>query len=132
MELNREQIIKALECCTSETQGCNHCHLFPSVMGCVATNMRNALSLIKELTEEKERLRNRITATIVLTEKDAEKIKAECLERIELDVRAIQADTVRKMQERLKKTFEERGFFSYYIILENIDQIAEEIIGETK
>ena len=56
MELNREQIIKALECCTSET-GCTECPHFPSLMGCSRQNMRDALSLIKELTEENERLR---------------------------------------------------------------------------
>lgn len=44
-----------------------------------------------------------------------------------LDVRS---DTVRKMQEMLKETFEERGFFSYYTILENIDQIAKELLEE--
>ena len=71
----------------------------PSILRKFAEGYENK---IKELTEENERLRNRVTATIVLTKKDAERIKKECLERIELDIKAIKADTVRKMQERLK------------------------------
>lgn len=55
MELNRDQIIKALECCTSETASCTGCPRFPpSLMGCSRQNMRDALSLIKELTVELE------------------------------------------------------------------------------
>ena len=33
------------------------CPRFPSLMGCSRQNMRDALALIKELTEENERLR---------------------------------------------------------------------------
>lgn len=71
---------------------------------------------IEELIEENERLRaekeritntyyeamcemkNRITCKIVLSDEKLEEIKNDCLERIELDIKEIQADTVRKMQ----------------------------------
>ena len=54
MELNREQIIKALECCNEE-HTCNEC---PYCDNCYNGKVvENALSLIKELTEENERLR---------------------------------------------------------------------------
>ena len=60
MELNREQIIKALECCIKvggyrDAQICNDCPLHEE--RCALLLPQNALSLIKELTEENERLR---------------------------------------------------------------------------
>lgn len=54
--MNTEQIIKALECCTSET-GCTGCPRFPSVMGCSRQNMSDALALIKELQAHNENLK---------------------------------------------------------------------------
>lgn len=60
MELNREQIIKALEWCSSGGD-CGKCtedeanpHL--SCEWCMAVQMRKALSLIKELTQANEQL----------------------------------------------------------------------------
>jgi hypothetical protein len=52
MELNRDQIIKALEHCIRDTT-CEQCNYSPST--CFI--QENALSLINELTEENERLR---------------------------------------------------------------------------
>lgn len=52
MELNRDQIIKALEHCIRDST-CEQCNLSPST--CYI--QEDALALIKELTEEKERLR---------------------------------------------------------------------------
>ena len=53
MKLNRDQIIKALECCSKDD--CDNC---PNSFGnCYSNLARDALSLIKELTEENERLR---------------------------------------------------------------------------
>ena len=58
MELNREQIIKALECCTR--QNCNGCPLCDALGdsndACLDIIPPKILSLIKELTEENERL----------------------------------------------------------------------------
>ena len=63
-ELNKEQIIKALECCTNFTpSSCDKCPFEPKgdcykgSMGCNDELMKNALSIINELTEENERLR---------------------------------------------------------------------------
>ena len=55
MELNAEQIIKALECCSKGT--CMACPLKEDYSPCLNTVAYSALSLIKELTEENERLR---------------------------------------------------------------------------
>ena len=61
MELNREQIIKALECCgTGTSDDCRECPFFNdeniSTEDCMERLIRYALALIKELTEENERL----------------------------------------------------------------------------
>ena len=62
MELNREQIIKALERCLTLEYGvaCKGCPLSykdERRTDCLETLMKNTLSLINELTEENERLR---------------------------------------------------------------------------
>ena len=57
MELNAEQIKKALECCISGDD-CTLCPLCDE-QSCPCVLNENALSLIKELTEENERLRER-------------------------------------------------------------------------
>ena len=67
MELNREQIIKALECCVSADtfDACRSgCPLFEKGDDCECifeptALHKYALSLIKELTEENERLREK-------------------------------------------------------------------------
>lgn len=60
MELNREDIIKALEWCSSGG-ACSKCaeneaNLYLSREGCMSVQMQNALTLIKQLTEENENL----------------------------------------------------------------------------
>ena len=67
MELNREQIIKALECCGTgcfDIATCDRCPFEPKEegkgsLGCNDELIRNALLLIKELTEKNERLKER-------------------------------------------------------------------------
>ena len=56
-ELNREQIIKALECC--DYGDCYPCPYRSIGVGCVQEAQSKALALINELTEENERLRER-------------------------------------------------------------------------
>ena len=63
MELNREQIIKALECCVKvegfrDIEICRNCPLHDTQ--CAILLPQNALSLIKELTEENERLQGAV------------------------------------------------------------------------
>lgn len=121
MELNREQIVKALECCSD--CNCPECPYVPTedcykgTMGCSEQMMRNALALIRELTEENERLRKtsedgaecptchgigKIGTTNWLTKHlSKEQIAKEKAEAVAEFHRELRADTVRKMQERL-------------------------------
>lgn len=84
---------------------------------------------IGELTEENARLRNRITCQVVLPDEKLEEIKNECLERVELDIKKIEADTVRKMHERLKAKAEPMPMYSHLKIVytSDIDQISKEL-----
>lgn len=188
MELNREQIIKALECCTVGIgTECEKCPYMRTAY-CNDVLKKDILSYIKELTQaneqlsesydhlektkdellaersrltehnaqilqfgeewealarkfeaenkkltvENERLKNRCVAKVILTSKDAEKIKKECIERVKLDIKAIQTNTVRKMQERLKTKSKVRinTIFGKCLMLtaEDIDQIAKEML----
>ena len=68
MELNREQIIKALECChSSAIADCKHCTYRGKAddeedlgITCLNVLLKDTLALIKELTEENERLRKNL------------------------------------------------------------------------
>ena len=124
--MEREQIIKALERCkTPSANDCNGCEYDGKCLkngeyiGCVNLLVADALSLIKELTEENERLRAQVDmwTSTAYCEKDR--------------LNSIKADTVQKMQERLKKEFD-RMHKSNFITVEVrqwiIDQIAKEMV----
>lgn len=133
MNLNREQIVKALECCISGDD-CTICPLCDE-QSCPCVLNENALSLIKELTEENERLRAENTDCRLgfgLIEDAFER-----LEKINEQIKSeTSADTVRKMQEQIKAEidyFDRRGgsaFINKAIVFFFIDQIAKEMIGE--
>jgi predicted nuclease with TOPRIM domain len=75
--------------------------------------MRDALALIKELTEENERLRD--TAY-----------------HLECEVHRERADTVRKMQERLNEAFKHYPQRCGECCKEKVDQIAKEMLEGEK
>ena len=107
MELNREQIIKALECYTNFK--CNECPIENrdcENFGCI----KQAIALIKEITEENERLKLEYEGFMGGAKQIANHLKTEnerltslldakCDRCISLE----RADTVREMQERLKQ-----------------------------
>lgn len=57
--MEKETIIKALECCTSPDRNCDCGYECPygDLISCTQSLMAHALALIKELTEENEKLR---------------------------------------------------------------------------
>ena len=138
MEPNREQIIKALECCT--LGGCHDCRGCPNgnhlLSVCKRIAMEDALSLIKELTEENERLReqNEKCQSVALKQEDTMQIIAQEKQAYYDELQTIKADTVRKMQERLKAKAKAHYFdnCNYAVAVEDIDQIAKEMLeGDT-
>lgn len=60
MELNREQIVKALACCENQGVECRKCPLIHTKARCYSEIKKLALSLINELTAENESLKKNI------------------------------------------------------------------------
>ena len=119
MELKRDEIIKALECCNKDD--CDNC---PNTFGNCYSNLAGyALSLIKELTEENERLKascSYLKPIRAFTEEEMEQTIKESL---------VRADTVREMQEKVYEVAHDVNGIDAYWITSMIDQIAEEMIG---
>ena len=122
MELNAEQIIKDLECCYMQelehNENCPECPYTDLYPNCAEYLGKDALSLIKELAEENERLEN------VLVEQSAENVML-CGE-----LKHVKADTVRKMQKRIKTEKFHHKNFGDLVYIDAIDQIAKEILSE--
>ena len=98
MELNREQIIKALECCSGTDDdfldvNCNKCPYKIGETSCRHLD-RDALSLIKELTEENERLSGKVA--------EYEEERKYHFEMSRKRIAEAKADTVRKMHSEIK------------------------------
>ena len=145
--MEHNDIIKALECCiTNSEMDCINCPYRGIVNdlydGCVNTLVKDALSLIKELTEENERLKAENETLEIYNADYKYKNKEltafnrrwakECAE-LQDECEYIKADTVREMQERLKYTLcinneENYEIFDYAYTLETIDQIAKEML----
>lgn len=88
MELNREQVIKALECCSSrEEDTCDYCPLTEISIDCGRILHSISLSLIEELTEENERQRSEISVKRKLLDKA--EVRMDCLEEVN---KVLQAD----------------------------------------
>jgi predicted transcriptional regulator len=118
--MDREQIIKALECCKSpKLTKCNGCPREQEDGHCMYRLTADALALIRELTEENERLRAEVSVK--------KKLLVRCSELVE----HIQADTVRKMQERLKSLcVVDQMAITKEQALWTIDQIAKELLED--
>ena len=113
MELNREEIIKALECC--QKRKCVHCTY--DVFGNPLSNCRvkkQALALIKELTEENERLSKEVAdlqdelkceketnAHLCSQYMSENHLRHQVEEMLANGMDAVKADTVRKMQKEV-------------------------------
>ena len=115
--MDREQIIKALECCL-EDGDCTVCPLI-DVASCPQILNENALSLIKELAAELEVLKA-----------DRDNYKEWYFQTVE-ENKNIKADTVRKMQERVIAEIEQTPNANEHFInawKSKIDQIAKEML----
>ena len=128
MELNREQIVKALECCV-DGNSCEECPYDSAVLTVCTTNMaRDALALIRELTEEKERIAHESACHRQTVIDNLQR----SLEYLYEETERVKADTVRKMQERLKAQFCDMCEYGGYDVRRTIDQIAQEMLEEEK
>ena len=108
MELNRDQIIKALECCINDE--CDKCGR--TFGNCQANLMTDALALIKELTEENEKL-------------------ARNLHQTNTNLHEVKSDTVSKMRSMIKEKCIRFGIYPAFV-KEIVERVAEEILEETQ
>lgn len=155
--MEREQIVKALEYCTKE-EDCVGCPYLirrgdGTILPCQVD--ADALALIKELADENESLTKTVkvrgetieklqfSVTDIsednrkLTEKNegliAEMTHLELHREADIKAfKALKADTVRKMQERLHERFGDRAAYTASHCHEAIDRIAEEMLEGEK
>lgn len=151
MELNQEQIIKGLECCASAENKCEECPINQKLKDdckCGEFLAKNALELIKELTEEYTTLCGKYESeTLKLgIENDRLNIKINRLKQydeerdVALHKRLIdetKAATVKKMQEKLKErthnmypSIDSYCLSKKAVFVSDIDQIAKEILED--
>ena len=143
MELNAEQIKKALGCCYDNDKSCLTCPFQSAYTPCVNLN-KNALALIKELTSALTKKETEYNELYELTEdlrNENERLKAD--NEIKSQKRANifeiangfergRTDGVRKMQERLKAEFADDSIHGQSEIYLVIDHCANEVLGENK
>lgn len=135
MELNREQIKMALRCIAGERVLCKECaYNGENGMNCHKVAAREALAPL----DNNEKRSAGIVAKIVIDDEKLEEIKNECLQRVELDIKQIEAETLQKMQQRFENAFSELD--EYYsedsyeamvfssAVLELLDKITNELL----
>lgn len=140
MELNREQIIKALECCTKpEVGACGKCPIYPFSLNmteteCMETAIRNALAIIKELSEENERLRIALNTDISIVRLSRGDGKTQYLREVaRVKIDAVRSDTVRKMQDSIAVhfgTYTTEDTVKVLDVIRVIYKLGEELLNE--
>ena len=119
MKHKKDDIILAIEC---HNEGLCHKCPYEGLPDCIGVLCDSTLEFIKEITEENERLRA-----------DCVKGAGDLIEEM-LRSRAIKADTVRKMQERLKAQAiiikDHTGKMGTVVGVGNIDDVAREMLDE--
>ena len=113
MELKREDIVKALECCIEEKcENCCNLGRWHEQWNCMRDIMKYALSLIRELTEDNE----------IKSQK-----RANIFEIVDAFERG-RTDGVRKMQSKIEARCIKGGIYPAFV-RSTIEQIAREMIG---
>lgn len=122
MELNREQIVKVLECCSKEH--CGEWCAFYDETPCEAVLAQYALALIKELTEENERLHTSCTELTQCCTKLETLYKIKCKQ-----LEVAEAKTVRKMHTEIKERCIKGGIYPAFVA-RTIENVAKEMLEE--
>ena len=142
MELNRDEILKWWELCANDIT-CRKCP-YEKVGNCQGELMQATLDIFKELNEKVENYRNTLgEVRVALAEanddnkkltKENERLRNSTIDyrNIPYSKEEVRADTVRKMQNELKRTFSALCKGEMSDLFRIIDQIADEMIGEAK
>lgn len=136
-ELNREEIIKAMECCTSgnsvsacmsgcplfEQEDCECCYDDTALL-------KYALALIKELINDNAELKHQIQEEIV---EDAINLFDEYTRMLHEGIREAKANTVRQIQLKMAMhygTYTDKGMILITDVFRVLDQFAKEMLEE--
>ena len=145
MDLNVEQITQALERCLTlppnvACKGCMLSYEDEPRMDCLEILMKNALALIKELTEENEYLKQQNEIYEVLNKKLENACESYAWQygtavSKELFLKKERENTVREMQKRLtdRDEFSLRADYDGIYYIDHacwVNQVAAEILGE--
>lgn len=145
MDCNREQIVKALVCCTrgrksKNDRPCldcpyNECNIVGGtserqILGtCQGWLMKDAIALIRELTEENESLEAENEHLDLVVEGKLKRIQS--LERIVMKltdkVASIKAKTVHKMHSEIKERCIKGGIYPAFVA-RTIENVAKEML----
>ena len=120
MELTKEQLMFASECCAGDPDKCHVCPL-GHLITCKEQLIKQMHRYNEELTEENEILRVRCIPEELLGHPDPVGKPGECGLRCKC-----QADTVRKMQTEIEKRCIEGGIYPAFVA-NVIDQIAKDM-----
>ena len=123
--MEREEILKALECCSERFGMCDECP-YEEEEGCEAEMRSDARDLIRELTEENELLKAGISTEFTCIFGAPHKVR-DC--PVNDEIARAKAETVREMAERVKKKINEINM-NLCGVYPFIDQIAKEMLEE--
>ena len=137
--MERDKIIKALECCHISSSDCLSCPFIEDNKSCASVSLM-ALALIKELTEENEYLKQQNEIYAVLNKKLEDACESYAWTygtaiSKELFLKKERANTVREMQKRLtdRDEFSLRADYDGIYYIDHacwVNQVAAEILGE--
>ena len=132
----REEIVKALEDCKGGGNSCLSCSYFDKAVdtSCAPFLIKDALALIQELTEEIKDLEADYDRVYEQAEADIHGNMADGGTSCHWCMDKTKADTVKRMQERLKARCSciPQHHFTYAEVAFWIDQIAKELLEENK
>lgn len=118
--MEKEQIVKALECCSSK--GCETCPCsrMPTAANCVLFTTGNALSLIREQDKRIKELENICESYALQYGTVVDK---------EVFLKKKRADTVRKMQEAIKERCIKGGIYPVFV-KKVVEAVAKELLED--
>lgn len=104
MKLNREQIIKAFECCHTLSSDCLSCPFLEDSKACASVSLM-ALALIKELTEENEKLNEKIRIRDEIIDYRGKEILRhdKCIRTLHKEIELIKEEVAQKFADYLKE-----------------------------
>ena len=120
-KLTDKEIVKALECCKSDTTICNECP-YDKIGECIEKMCADSIDLINRLQGENERWRKNCDD---LYKEMSERLKAE----LKIERRLAKAEAYKEFAERVKKL---PYYPSYTNLHKAVDNLLKELVGDSQ